>query len=279
MIALLIDIGNSRVKWRQVRLGADATDAFPDWDSTGQAIGLSDVGRIDAALRASAGNAPLSKPIDMAVIANVASDAVGATVAAAVLATWPGTAVRWVRSGTGSSGGLVNGYRDPRQLGVDRWLAAVAAHALCPDRTVLVCTFGTATTIDLVEHDRFVGGLILPGIEAMCNALTQSTARLGVRAGRVVAFADRTEDAITSGVMSSQIGAVERALRNIRKRRRPGDDLEALCVVAGGGADRMATLFDELDTPHRVIHDLVLRGLAHAARDVEATNSPMWTSR
>ncbi len=272
MIALLIDIGNSRVKWRIARLeAADAADAeaFPDWVSAEQATWLNDLDRIEAAFRVF-GTVDLD-PLDVALIANVASEAAGTLVETAVAAVWPGIEIQFVRSATASAG-LVNGYRNPLQLGVDRWLAAVAAHALYADRSVLVCMFGTATTIDLIEHDRFVGGLILPGIEAMQTALTSSTARLPSRPGQTVDFGDCTEDAITSGVMTAQIGAVERALRKANARLADAAAPSPMCLVAGGAAGRIPALFDRLDTPHRVVHDLVLRGLAWQARELVSSN-------
>lgn len=269
MIALLVDIGNTRVKWRIAGVNAaeDArSDRFPTWVSAEEAMGLRDIGSIDAAFRDAAGAAS----IDVAIIANVASDTAATAVENAVSAAWRETPVRVARSAA-AAGGLANGYRDPLQLGVDRWLAAVAAHALYADRSILVCTFGTATTIDLVEQHRFVGGLILPGVDAMQRVLTTSTARLPAAAGQVVDFADRTEDAITSGVMAAQIGAVERALCKARARPQTDAASTPMCVVAGGAAETMSTLFDRLDTPHRVVHDLVLRGLAHVARETALT--------
>ena len=275
MIALLIDIGNTRVKWRMVRLG-DGTDEIrgggsPGWVSAEEALRVCDVGTLEAAFRAATNATADPAPVAFTLVANVASDAVGHAVQDAVSAVWPASPVRFARPGA-ALGGLVNAYRDPLQLGVDRWLAAVAAHALFPDRSLLVCSFGTATTIDLVEAHRFVGGLIFPGVEAMQNSLAASTARLSIGAGQLVDFGDRTEDAIASGVLAAQIGAVERTLRKVRNRRGPeGRPVPPLCIVAGGRATSMAPWLADLDTPYRVDHDLVLQGLAAMAAELTAS--------
>lgn len=273
MIALLVDIGNSRIKWRIAHFddGEAVTklDAFPRWITTEQALPVGDADGIEALFRASMPRLTTSASIEVALIANVASEAVGRAVAGAVTAVWPAAAVRSVQPEAVTCG-LANGYRDPLQLGVDRWLAAVAAHALYPGRSILVCTFGTATTIDLVEQDRFVGGLILPGVDTMLKSLADSTARLPARAGRVVDFADCTADAITSGVMAAQVGAIESALVSAQRRAGPAGSA-AMCIIAGGAAARMAARLEELAIAHRIVHDLVLRGLAHSGRTAIVT--------
>lgn len=267
MIALLIDVGNTRIKWRITRLDGISLDGLPGAGLPQHAIRTIDVGDLEASFRAAAEAAPAT--VDLVLIANVASEATGSAVMTAASSVWPASAVQFVRASAAACG-LTNAYRNPLQLGVDRWMAAIAAHALHPDRSVLICTFGTATTIDLVEHHRFVGGLILPGVDAMHAALTTSTARLAGTVGRVVDFGDRTDDAIASGVIAAQVGAVERTLRKVRARRQ--QTVEPLCIVAGGAASRVEALLD-VDAPHSVIHDLVLRGLALVAYETAAAPS------
>lgn len=136
--------------------------------------------------------------------------------------------------------GLVNGYRNPTQLGADRWAAAMAAwrlrqhasdvrataqasgsampvfgsvlqrpSALQSPRASLIVSVGTATTVDHLSPDgRFLGGSITPGFGLMRESLAQGTARLPRAAGVWQAFADNTDDAITTGIVHAQLGAL-----------------------------------------------------------------------
>ena len=109
----------------------------------------------------------------------------------------------------------------------------------------------------------------------MRGALTRTTARLPASDGRIVDFADRTDDAIASGVMAAQTGAVARALAGLHARRRSTSGCPPpLCLVAGGAASRMAAMLVELDTPHRLVHDLVLRGLACVGSEAPRAAAP-----
>ncbi len=166
--------------------------------------------------------------------------------------------------------GIVNGYVDPARLGPDRWLAMVGARDLFPDRSLLVCSFGTATTIDLLTRASsrsngatFVGGMILPGPDAMGRALARETARLPSRRGAAVGFATDTEDAIGAGIAAAQTGAVERAYR---EAERASGDADVRCVVTGGAAVAIAPL---LGVPYQAVPDLVLHGLSIVARGVD----------
>ena len=90
--------------------------------------------------------------------------------------------------------GVKNGYRNPAQLGSDRWAALIGARALHGARPVLVVCCGTATTIDLLTaQGQFAGGCILPGVGTMLRSLHEKTAALPDADGRVhrISGADR----------------------------------------------------------------------------------------
>lgn len=93
-----------------------------------------------------------------------------------------GAALRWLAArdrfeGAGTT--LVNGYRDPAQLGADRWHALIAARARWPDTALVVVNAGTATTVDAIDAaGRFRGGVIAPGVRLMLDSLARGTARL-----------------------------------------------------------------------------------------------------
>jgi len=150
--------------------------------------------------------------------------------------------------------GVENGYADPVELGVDRWCALIGARAQ-ERRACLVVMAGTATTIDsLDEAGRFLGGLILPSVELMKNALHQGTARLPLAEGRYVAHPDNTRDAIVTGCLDAQLGAIERAYARLLGAQ--------ICLLSGGAAFALEPL---LDLPARVVPNLVLEGMRHWA--------------
>jgi type III pantothenate kinase len=286
MNALLVDIGNSRIKWRLDDLARSLSVALDhDALSSNDALPLTEIDRFAEYL------GRIDRPIDMALISNVASADKFALVEANLTARWPALRLDNIVSSP-NRGGVINGYAEPSRLGPDRWLALIGAHALEPDRPLLVCTFGTATTIDLLlagrEHSAtrggtadavFVGGLILPGFVTMRDALVNGTARLPDEHGAIVDFANNTADAIASGIVSAQLGAVERAIRDARSQLQRDVKVRAqsassapahqdpACLVAGGAAPLIAPHLHELRIRHRLVPDLVLRGLAVVARD------------
>lgn len=162
---------------------------------------------------------------------------------------------------------LRNRYRDPGQLGVDRWHALLAARAAHPQRALVVVTAGTATTVDVVTADgEFVGGAIAPGIRMMFDALARGTARLPQAQGRWSAYPDNTDDAIASGVVGCQLGLIERFVRTVGAEHGP-----PLLVLAGGHAAQLAPHLGEADTRDLVREDgLVLRGVFLRAQALAA---------
>lgn len=273
MIALLVDIGNSRIKWRLADIASAADPNRIIWQGPEQ-IFTYDV-RDDPGVH---WRPIASRAVDNVLISNVSHTACAAHVVEALAAIWPYAAIRQVWP-TASQSGVVNGYRVPEQLGADRWLAAIGAHRLYADRTLLICNFGTATTIDLLlaaspagAGALFVGGSILPGLETMRMSLSSGTARLPLANGAVADFADRTEDAIASGIMAAQVGAVERSLRAARNRA--ASELDAyplLCVTTGGAAPAISGSIAGIGVPTAHVPGLVLQGLATVASDAAAT--------
>ena len=293
MRALLIDIGNSRIKWRIVDPRLDwrqhDDEAAIDHDDSGS-LAVCDTQQI--AQRFSA----IREPSLVAVhLSNVAGADVEDAVRTAVSAALGEVSVHALVPNAMQCG-VINGYRDKSRLGPDRWAAMLGAHALLPDRHVLVCGFGTATTIDLLLIEGvdgracFVGGLILPGIEAMRRTLARDTARLPLARGEVVDFAVCTADAIASGIVAAQAGAVTRAARDARTRiaGRHREGIAAppfACVLAGGDAEIMAAYLPDIEEPLHIVPDLVLRGLHAVARhgvednDADRIHNPAFAHR
>lgn len=121
-------------------------------------------------------------------------------------------AVQWVRSRQQLLY-IKNHYRDPTQLGADRLVALLGVRSRM-DRVhppFVLASFGTATTIDTVgPDDAFIGGLIFPGPALMRSSLAQGTANLPLAEGRVTDFPTDTHQAIATGIIAAQAGAVMR---------------------------------------------------------------------
>lgn len=236
---LLIDAGNTRVKWAVCAPGA----APGAWTGSGS-VAHADLDQLPAQWQAHG--------IDSAVISNVA----GSALRERLLALLPPVPVTWFAA-RAALDGMRNGYRNPTQLGCDRFAAALGARTLEPGKALIVATCGTATTIDAVSaQGDFLGGMIAPGLGLMAASLARNTAQLPqVMAGGLLpaGFADNTDDAILSGCLSAQAGAIERACAQ------HGADL---CLISGGAARYIAPL---LTVAHRMVDNIVLVGLQRAA--------------
>ncbi len=156
---------------------------------------------------------------------------------------------------------------EPRSLGADRAVNAVAAHAKYPG-DLIVIDFGTATTIDAVDFNgAYKGGIIAPGINLSLDALVNNTAMLPRIAIRVPESEDvigrNTEDQMLIGVFWGYVAMMEGLVARMRSQiGRPAK------VIATGGLailfDQAAGLFDAVDA------DLTLDGLALLAERANA---------
>lgn len=161
----------------------------------------------------------------------------------------------------GAKTGLKIRYRNPLEVGPDRIANAIAATSLFPDRHLIVISFGTATTIDVVAGSRdYLGGIILPGLRLQMEALEKNTARLpSVEiVPRPELIGRSTVEGIQSGLYFGTRAAVDGLVGEIRDRAFNG---EPAFVVATGGFSRLyesERLFDA------VVPELVLVGLERA---------------
>jgi type III pantothenate kinase len=157
--------------------------------------------------------------------------------------------------------GVSNGYDHAAQLGADRWAALIGARAL-HGGACLVVNAGTATTVDVLDGDGvFRGGLILPGLALMREALAAGTANLPVDAGVYRDLPTNTFDAIASGSLHATAGAIERMFRQVAA------SADALCLLAGGAA---SAIVPHLAIPVRQVDNLVLEGVARIAAELPA---------
>lgn len=237
MNRIAIDAGNTRIKWG-VHDGAAwvATGALP----TGEA----------ASLRQAAAGWPQEAHV---VACNVAGQAVENAIGSALVARFP--APLWLRSSAGVCG-VTNGYDRPEQLGADRWAALIGAQGLASADCLVVCA-GTATTVDWLDASgSFRGGLILPGIDLMRASLARDTAQLPLAEGRFSTAPRNTMDAIVSGCLHAQIGAIERMFAGLPPHP------QAICLLTGGAARRIAP---HLLIPFKLAENLILDGLLRFA--------------
>ena len=236
---LLIDAGNSRVKW--------------GWHDGRRWANIATVSLIEFAASSDHINPFSATHADPAriVISNVAGPG-----AHQLLINWTSifdAEPLWLK-GEAERCGVRNGYEQPEQLGPDRWAALIAARALEP-RPCVVVNAGTATTVDMLSADgEFLGGLIVPGVELMRFVLHEHTGRLPLQEGQFVERPCNTLDAIETGCRHAQAGAVERLHRQMGS--------SAACLVSGGGGP---SLIERLELPARYVENLVLEGLAHIA--------------
>ena len=253
---IAIDAGNTRLKFG-VRPSGDPIRG--DWLQVG-ALETQDaeaLARTFAALAAN-GISGSSGPTQ-AIVSNVAGETAAAGIAKA-LSVWssmtvPSTQsisssrVRWVRSPTHQLG-VTNGYAEPARLGTDRWCALVAAWHRRRAATIVV-NCGTATTVDYLDaQGRFVGGMIVPGYALMKRSLAGNTAALPLADGSFQTQPRNTIDAIETGCLDAQAGAIERFAA------RAGCDF---AVVTGGAA---TVVGPRLALPHQQFDHLTLEGLA-----------------
>lgn len=250
---VLVDAGNTRLKWGALaalpsasgQRSSFAPSLAPSFDSVG-ALSRESIGEFPDAMRRLA-------PRRM-VASNVAGAAVRAAIEAA--AAGAGATLQWVNS-EAQRCGVRNGYADPTRLGTDRWVALIGARHRFP-AAVLVVNCGTATTCDLLQADGvFVGGAILPGLELMKRALAGNTAQLPLEDGRHENTPKRTVDAIETGCLEAQAGAIERMHARL--------DPSAPCVMSGGAAERIAPLLTRFAV--QIVPHLTLEGIAAVAAD------------
>lgn len=270
---LLVDAGNSFVKWARYDPDRDRRSCAgpstrvppaglpPTWENVG-VVARSAIADLTGAWR--------GMEVEGVMIANVAGENAAAqleTVCREAGLSPP----EWFVSAP-ACGGVRNGYRQPSQLGCDRFASLIGARCLFPGQALIVATCGTATTIDALSADgHFIGGLILPGLGLMTAVLAGRTAQLphldpfstplqALSGTRL--FADHTEAAIAGGCLSAQVGAIEHA-RTVYSHHFAAVGSSAVsdlaCILSGGAA---AVIAPHLSAPCRRVDNLVLIGLA-----------------
>lgn len=235
---ILIDIGNSRLKWAIAQNGQITQQSALDYRQINLQQQLIQLWQ------------PLPIPRKLA-IASVANPELKADIMALAQTLWSSVAIVNPTT-TASALGVSNAYHAPEKLGIDRWLALLAAHHFYPgDSCIVDC--GTAVTLDMLTATGIhLGGLIAPGLQLMKKSLSHNTAALPLAEQMPsVGLAQDTATAIQSGGVYALLGMIEIALQ---KHGSP-----CQLILCGGDAQ---TLQPQLQRPAIVDEALVLKGLA-----------------
>lgn len=230
---IAIDVGNTRIKW-----------GVHDGSSWGQRGNLPtrEVARI--------GEVAAAWPEgDRMIACNVAGEPIRDQIEK--LLSVRSSPISWLQSNVESCG-VRNGYEFPERLGADRWAALIGARGDTDSACLVVCA-GTATTADWLDAaGNFRGGVILPGMDLMLASLARDTAQLPLAKGEFRLAPRNTGDAIVSGCLHAQVGAIERMFAAVASE--PG----AKCLLTGGASPRIAS---HLSIPFQLMENLILDGL------------------
>jgi type III pantothenate kinase len=245
---LLIDVGNTRVKWATYQAGLlggqqaaeHAAWTVADWSE-----------RLFAAM-----------PVERVLAASVAGRESRSNLEQA--AARRGATVQFVTT-SASAGGVRNAYPDPSLLGIDRWMAVIGAYRLRRDACCVV-DVGTAATIDAVAAGGLhLGGFIVPGPQLMVRGLLTGTSDLAAHAARSkptdsTLFASNTHDAIERGCRVALAALIDRSYQELA-----GAGPAQPALLGTGGA--ITEIAPYVLAPLEVVPDLVLHGLATLAQE------------
>lgn len=230
---LLIDAGNTRIKW--------AVETKNEWVSSG-ALPVEQVSMLSK-------NIGDLENIEKVWVSNVAGKEVAENIK-----KLKNKGLHFITAQQ-TQCGLSNGYKNVDELGSDRWAAMIAAwEIVCGKCLVVNC--GTATTVDAISgKGEFLGGLIIPGFDLMKNSLAGAAKQLQASSGIYAQFPANTADAIYSGAIQASCGAVD------RQKALFGDE-DVTVILSGGSAEQLQPY---LGRSTRVVDNLVLRGLQRIA--------------
>ena len=191
--------------------------------------------------------------LEGSIVASVVPDVMHSLIGALVKYTH----TRPINVGPGTKTGIRIVTEDPRAIGADIIVDAVAAYEKYGG-PVLVLDFGTATTYDLVtEKGEFAAGITAPGIRISSEALWKQTAKLPnieIRKPKSI-LAQETITSMQAGLVYGQIGQTEYIIRKVKEESGIGQ----LRVVATGGLGRL--IADETDAIDIYDSYLTLEGL------------------
>lgn len=238
---LLVDAGNSRLKWVLLSNGTFSSGgAIFHRQKTFSAELEREWEKLDG--------------VNSLFLSNVAGVDVAETIAAFSKRKWSVEPDAVAPQAQGY--GVKSGYLEPERLGIDRWVALIASRALIK-KPLCVVDCGTALTVDALDSGgNHLGGVIAPGITMMKEALLRNTSGINEADYLSEGFLGQcTADAVQLGALHSAVGLIE------QMRKKLAEELEdsVKIVLTGGDAELVS---QHLDGNVKLIPDLVLRGLA-----------------
>lgn len=217
---LLIDAGNTRLKWRCLAEGKLFGGGQQEHHGTLSHELLQLLWE--------------TEPPPTAVwCVNVAGQVIGEQINRSTLLLW-GLMTKFVKSSK-RLGDVTNGYSDPELLGADRWMALVGASRTVPG-ACCVADCGSAVTVDCMSaNHEHIGGLILPGIQMMSRCVANNTAQVMYDVGESSWLGRDTASCLASGAVQSIVGALLRTAEYMQEH----SSSPVLPIITGGDAPQL----------------------------------------
>lgn len=244
MSRVLIDVGNTRLKW-QLTSGSGATVRQ----------GVFRYSYTDLDQQLDEGLIPASFKPELVVAVSVARANIKEKLARWVTYRWA-LECRFLEV-THQYAGLTCGYQDPSQFGVDRWYALIGGMAL-QKPPFCVCDLGSAITVDFVDQrGQHQGGLIAPGLRLMLQTLSTNTALPRLDTHSLITsqqWGKDTRSGIQNGTFMAIAGLINDSFMTLIS-----ENESAALLLTGGDAALIAPLIRH---PYKLYPDLVLQGVA-----------------
>ena len=234
---VLVDIGNTRIKWCMDENGSIGTVHAIEHKK--EFIGQIEQNWLNQ-------NTP-----ELLAISSVANKEIYTQIVELAKKLWP--EIKVVIAKTSASFGLVsNAYQQADRLGIDRWLGLIALHHYYPGNSCII-SCGTAITVDyLNKKGQHLGGMISPGLQLMRKSLCKGASDLPyIDQHYPVAPADSTESAIYAGTIFAATGLIEKSINKFEHCKK--------IVLTGGDAQVIA---QHLAVKSIIETDFVLKGLS-----------------
>ena len=243
---LCIDVGNSRIKWCVWQAN----------DMQHNTVAEYELQRLDNLLVKWFSNIEQQDVF----ISSVAGDQVNEVIALWFSKAWQ-KQVSFVESERQQLG-VVNSYKEVRQMGVDRWVAMLAAYQRYQS-AICVIDCGTAVTLDIVdESGKHLGGLIMPGLNMMRQSLFQGANGIRCQDGNEPLLANNTSDAVSGGCFHLLVSGLNSLYVQYKKQTKN----KMVCVVTGGDGEKISK---NMDGDCQFEADLILYGLRLIAESKE----------
>ena len=240
MKTLLIDIGNTQVKWL-----------------LGQQLGQKPLQRLNRSENCFSELARMwgrLDPVDVVVIANVTDPQFTKEIISVCESLWP--QVRCLNAvSRKTSHGVTNNYLEPEKLGVDRWLGLIASWVQY-SKPLIVVDCGTAITVDVLnQHGQHLGGLIVPGLTLMQHSLAKNTFALSKsHTSFKPTLANATASGMANGTLLAAAGLVEKVVSDLKQTEAELFQL----ILTGGDASQLK---HAINRPCVLDPELIFKGL------------------